>query len=377
MIDPKITVLMAVYNGGPFIQTAISCILAQTFTDFEFLIINDASCDDTLTKINAFQDKRIKVYSNKKNLGQTQSLNVGLQRACGKYIARLDVDDIPLPIWLEHQWAYCQKFPVATVVSAKAVVIDEQKRINKILQSATAYEEVILKSLVASPINHVGSFIKRDEILAIGGYDRTYKIAADYELWTKLIQKNKIIISNPEILIAIRHHAASLSQLERDKQDKEELLRIIPPHIEKLTGVKLNGEMAELLWLTIYRPERLPIGKIKEGAVLLRRIYSSFQGQGGIFPKLANKYVQILIKNLVGKRIISHIQTNNCSSIYEDIKALSPFLSGWWKWLLTVGQWLPLAVLKGILNWYNMLLRVRALCRIRRWGNSFLSEQRA
>ena len=100
MSKPLITVLMTVYNGQDYLRPALESVLAQTYKNFELLIIDDASSDDSLRIIKSYQDPRIAVYSNPQNLGQTRSLNVGLKFATGEYIARMDADDLVFSAWL-------------------------------------------------------------------------------------------------------------------------------------------------------------------------------------------------------------------------------------------------------------------------------------
>src|SRR4051812_9611665 len=89
---PEITVLMSVYNGALYVRQSIESILNQTFTDFEFLIVNDASKDATLEILKSYTDPRIKIITNAQNLGLIKSLNLGLREARGKYVARMDHD---------------------------------------------------------------------------------------------------------------------------------------------------------------------------------------------------------------------------------------------------------------------------------------------
>ncbi len=108
MNNPKITVLMPVYNEEKHIKKSVNSILKQTYENFEFLIINDASKDNTLSILNSYSDPRIKIINNKKNWGITRSLNIGLKKANGKYIARMDADDISFPKRLEEQFVFME-----------------------------------------------------------------------------------------------------------------------------------------------------------------------------------------------------------------------------------------------------------------------------
>ncbi|TNE70794.1 glycosyltransferase family 2 protein, partial [bacterium] len=101
--SPVITCLMSVYNGEEFLREAMDSILDQTYTNFEFLIINDGSTDDTVPIIESYDDPRIRLIHNEVNIGLTKSLNKGIGLAKGEYIARMDADDISLPERFERQ----------------------------------------------------------------------------------------------------------------------------------------------------------------------------------------------------------------------------------------------------------------------------------
>ena len=105
-MKPIVTVLMTVYDGKNYLHEAIESVLCQTFNDLEFLIIDDASTDNSVEIINSYNDSRIKLLINDNNIGQTASLNIGLSRAQGEYIARFDQDDVCLPKRLEEQLAF-------------------------------------------------------------------------------------------------------------------------------------------------------------------------------------------------------------------------------------------------------------------------------
>ena len=105
----KISVLMSVYNGEKYLREAIDSILNQTFTNFEFIIIDDASTDDSNAIIKKYTDKRIKLVENPQNMGLTKSLNRGLKISLGKYIARLDSDDLAFPNRLKEQYEFMEK----------------------------------------------------------------------------------------------------------------------------------------------------------------------------------------------------------------------------------------------------------------------------
>jgi len=240
---PKITVLMAVYNGEKCLRRTIDSILKQTFKDFEFLIINDCSTDNTLKVIHSFKDPRIKIHNNETNKGQTISLNIGLKHAKGKYIARMDADDLAMPQRLEKQYKFIVDNPKYTVVGSSCLVIDENNRKRSISQGISNYRNIIVKMLTASPLNHVSALMNKKEIIDAGGYDSDFIISADFDLWSKLVRSGKFITSLDETLSAYKVSTASLSHSYPQRKIVE-CSRIIKKNISHFAGVELSDEEA-------------------------------------------------------------------------------------------------------------------------------------
>lgn len=116
------SVIMAAYNAQEYIAEAIESILKQTFTDFEFIIIDDASTDNTSAIIHSYDDGRIKLIKNTVNLGLTKSLNIGLKHANGKYIIRTDADDVNLIDRFEKQIKYMESNPHIMLSSCSMII---------------------------------------------------------------------------------------------------------------------------------------------------------------------------------------------------------------------------------------------------------------
>src|SRR3712207_3671984 len=109
--SPKVTVLMAVYNGEAYLREAVDRILGQTFTDLEFLVVSDGSTDGSAEILRSYADPRLRVVENERNLKLIASLNRGLELARGEYVARMDADDVSLPDRLAKQVAYLEARP--------------------------------------------------------------------------------------------------------------------------------------------------------------------------------------------------------------------------------------------------------------------------
>ena len=218
---PIITVVMTVYNGEPFLEEAVQSILGQTFSDFEFLIVDDASDDNSLEIVrgHAKKDDRIKIIANKKNIGLTRSLIHAIETAEGEYIARQDCDDISAPQRLEKQLAFLEQNPDYGAVGTHAVKIDESGRV--IRKAIVPGPWMIIKYLLRfrNCFFH-GSmmFSKADYILA-GGYREFISAGQDYDFFLRLSKVRKIR-NLPEYLYSWRRSETSISSSKTATQYK-------------------------------------------------------------------------------------------------------------------------------------------------------------
>ena len=181
---PKISVVMAVYNGLPYLPQAMESILNQTLMDFEFIVVEDASLDDSLSVLRRYNDKRIRLIVNKKNLGLSRSLNKGLDAANGEYVARMDHDDISLPTRLAEQKAYLDTHPQIDVVGtwAQAFGLNQEQLWRYPVQD----EEIRAEMLFYPPIVHSSAMLRRMTFKKHKlRYDPKTQRAQDYELWAR------------------------------------------------------------------------------------------------------------------------------------------------------------------------------------------------
>lgn len=190
-MKPTITVLTTVYNGSLYLEKTIESILNQTFSDFDFLIIDDASTDNSVEIIKSYNDHRIVFIQNSKNIGQLASLNKGLKIAKGKYIARLDQDDVCLPKRLQEQYDFLVIHPRISIVSSWEYVIDSRgnrlREAKRCLDNYGAFLGYIVLGLC--PVWHPSVMFLKDDILKLNGYDASYGSSGDYELWSRIALK--------------------------------------------------------------------------------------------------------------------------------------------------------------------------------------------
>lgn len=211
MNPPAVTVLMTVFNAGKYLDPAIASIAGQTFQDWEFLIVDDASTDGSPAVAEgwASRDKRIRVIRNAANKGQTPCLNQGLREARGAWIARQDADDLSLPERFARQLAAAGD---AALIGTNGWIIDATNRVIGLLDAPLTQASIQATSPFLNPFMHTAVMARtqviRDEL---GGYDESFRIAQDYDLWARLIAANASA-NLPDRLVCYRHLATSLSK---------------------------------------------------------------------------------------------------------------------------------------------------------------------
>lgn len=219
MKNHKVTVLMSVYNGERYLKKAIDSILNQTFRDFEFLIINDGSSDSSAEILKGYNDPRIKVIDNKKNMGLTRSLNKGLRLARGEYMAREDANDISLPRRLEKQIAFLNSKPEYGLVGCWNYMIGTNKKIKDKVLFFTDHNDIVQTLLLANHFVHSSVMFRKECIKKLGGYNEDLKFAQDYDLWLRIAEHYKVA-NLKEFLHYWRYEKHGISSKMCEEQEK-------------------------------------------------------------------------------------------------------------------------------------------------------------
>ena len=210
-MSPQLSVIMSVYNGEHFLEESIHSILNQTFSDFEFIIINDGSKDASEKIILGFKDDRIRYIDNKINIGLIASLNKGLKLAKGQYIARMDDDDISLPTRFEKQVQYLDKNQNTFVLASKLVIINENGyEVDSWPEDLSAVSVNEIKQLLPK-INCIGhpTVMMRSDCLRNTNYSDKLKHSEDWGLWLNLLSNDFEIAKLNEVLLKYRVHKKS------------------------------------------------------------------------------------------------------------------------------------------------------------------------
>lgn len=217
---PAISVLMAVHNGEQFLAETLASVAAQTFAEYEFVIVDDASSDGSAAMLAeaARADQRIRVLTNDTNIGLTRSLNRGLGEANGEYIARIDADDVCLPQRLAVQLAYMRDHSEYAGITSGYEMIDAEGRL--LSRVSEPLNNLQVRWLLGwnPPAPHPTYFFKRcpeDDWPIL--YDERYRTAQDFDLWSRLTAHGPTA-RLPDILIQYRRHDGAITHAKRHEQ---------------------------------------------------------------------------------------------------------------------------------------------------------------
>tara|TARA_B100001287_G_scaffold238699_1_gene212271 strand:- start:6926 stop:7942 length:1017 start_codon:yes stop_codon:yes gene_type:complete len=246
--NPLCSVVMSVYNGDEFLPIAIESILQQTYKNFEFIIINDASTDNSLKTIQAYNDDRIIIIDNDKNIFLAASLNKGIKTSKGKYILRMDADDISMPDRLEKQVEYMERNPNIGISGTSSEIIGHGSGFGKYQQESN---QIKFNLLYECHLLHPTIIIRKDLIVEHQlYYDESYRKNQDYELFVRGISLTDYG-NLPDYLIKYRQTEENIKR-EVHNQNKN-ILNIQKQLFLKL-GLKINENE-----LSIYKSINLQI----------------------------------------------------------------------------------------------------------------------
>jgi glycosyltransferase involved in cell wall biosynthesis len=213
---PLVSVVMSVYNGAAYLREAMESILNQSYANFEFIIINDGSKDDSLSIIKSYTHPKIKLIDNEGNKGLIYSLNKGIAAAGGKYIARMDADDISLPKRLEKQVRFLEADPGLGVCGCDYIQFSENKETHS--EAFRTQDEIFGWMLFNASVVHPSlmiraSVLKEQDII----FNPEFKHAEDYELWSRLLFTCRFGAVN-ETLFKYREHSGQVTRVYHREQ---------------------------------------------------------------------------------------------------------------------------------------------------------------
>ena len=235
-MSPVVSILMPVYKTAPYLREAMDSILSQTFTDFELIILNDCSPDNADEILDTYTDSRIVRYKGEKNVGLSNILNVGIRMARGKYIARMDSDDLSMPDRLQIQVDYLDTHPGIDLVSVGMQLFGAKEE-NWIRERNP--DKVAIEALFHSPILHASSMWRRERFEENDLRFRQEMVPSeDYDLWTRAMVKGLRLVNLPLVLYRYRIHLAQATTrtdltAEKDRVVQQNYLRETLPNLSK------------------------------------------------------------------------------------------------------------------------------------------------
>lgn len=286
---PKVTVLMAVYNGERFVREAIESVLRQTFQDFEFLIVDDGSTDRSREVILSYHDPRICLLANERNLGLTASLNRGLAQARGTYIARQDADDVSESARLERQVACLDARTDLALLGTWYRKIGESGALLGKRRLPVDHVRARWCLLFFCPFVHASVMFRRSLVIdRVGLYDESFAYAQDYDLWSRTAEL--LPVANlPEYLVRIRTSASQMTATYGERL--LEGPRISVAHLAPLLGwnpADADQNMAAFanMHAVLYGDhERLRPLDVSEAMTQILRLVPAFVSETGLGPR--------------------------------------------------------------------------------------------
>jgi glycosyltransferase involved in cell wall biosynthesis len=314
------TVLMSVHNGLPFVTETVRSILTQTFRDFEFLIVDDASNDGTADYLRTLTDPRVRVISSSENIGLTAALNVGLREARGEYIARQDADDLSHPRRLELQLTYLAAHPACTALGTQARLIDGRGRPLGKKNFPLQHRSVRFAHLFDNAMAHSAVTFRKAAVEAIGGYDEAWSASQDYELWSRLSEAHELA-NLPERLVTLRVLDSSIT---RRHKRPELIRRVQATHYHRIFG--RSASEADLDLLGLFRARVVP-EKLREFRGMLDELVAAYEaGCPGIRTARDFRRMLSLLHERIGYNLLTLSRGAGLGELWRAIRLWPPAL---------------------------------------------------
>jgi len=302
-VTPKISVVLPLYNGEPYLRAAIDSILEQTERDFEFIIINDGSMDDGARIVRSYSDERI-IFVEQKNKGLVATLNRGIEMARASLIARMDQDDIAFPDRFALQLSWMEKHPEVGVLGTGIAFIDESGKLTRKKSTRGGSHAKIVEYLLnpgkGTLMPHPTVMMRKDIVLQAGGYNERFEYGEDIELWLRVLQLSKLHVLE-EVLLYYRLHQSSMCYAGKHLQLQSSILARICYYLRQqgLPDPSIGPDEAwsNMKKLVAGKIEKSQLVKINRSRAAISEVLSATHGVG--------KYLKLAYLLLSKPRLIS------------------------------------------------------------------------
>ena len=296
---------MPVRNEEKFVARAIKSILAQTYSDFEFIIVDDASTDNTVHVMKEFSDSRINLIQLEQNVGLPAALNAGLNVASGRWIARMDGDDVSDSSRLQIQREYLQAHPEIDVLGTNMSIVDESQRTHRRTHLPLEHYEIVWQSLFINPVAHPTVMMRKSTVLDVSGYLEESVYAEDFDLWLRLFSVARFH-NLPDFLYS---YTKPKHFLQRDLKSKDRSIRATRlKFITRLIGSHAYSKLAHHLVLipqTRSTRRRLSQHQVKQLVASLVSIYNAMIQAEYFHQEEIAKIRSLLAQNIMNASLLS------------------------------------------------------------------------
>lgn len=216
---PRVSVVMSTCNNAAFLPLALESIAQQTFTDFEWIVVDDGSTDETAAILARYTDVRLRRIVHGERQGLARSLNEAIALCRGTYIARMDGDDVALPGRLAQQVAFLDAHPAVGLLGTGFMYIDGSNAVQGVEPVFATDAEIRPRLLIHNCFGHGTVMVRREVLESVGGYDESYRFAQDYDLWLRIAERYEVA-NLPEFLYCWRKSGVSVTAMHGGEQEQ-------------------------------------------------------------------------------------------------------------------------------------------------------------
>lgn len=330
---PRVTVLLPVYNAARYVGQAVHSVLSQTFADFELIVVDDASSDESPRIVQSFDDPRIRFVRNDRNLGLTPTLNRGLALARGEFVARQDADDLSAPTRLEHQVAFLSSNAAVAVVGSWYTKIGENGELLGDRTLPTADAGIRWAMLSYCPMVHSAAMFRRDAIVALGGYDERFAYAQDFDLWSRVAKVHRLA-NVAEHLVRYRVLPTSLtatigdSSGEGARTSRENVRAVMETVGEPAPTADQHAEFCSLMFGEVLTLGSSRLAAVFDRAMRLLEVFCARPGSGA--EDAAG--IRADVESVLRERFVANLDTFDS----DDFRRIGVLLYGDASWLRLV-----------------------------------------
>ncbi len=299
-----ISVILPVYNASNYLKESIDSILNQTYTNFELIIINDGSTDESVEIIDQYLDSRIRIIHNETNLGLIATLNKGIDAAKGEFIARMDADDISLPLRFQKQIEFLYKNSSIDIVGSSYEIFGDE---NKIINLTTNSKQIEIELLFHNPICHPSVMWRVKSIIDTHmRFETNFIHNEDWAFWLTALEKGLKIANIPDVLLKYRFEGQNIT-VKNKHTTKERFINLYSYYLKPYYKI----DTFELHWsISHAQPQSYSIKELTNQFKLI---------ESSLYKK---KYNKVLIQNILSIKRIKLFYILTDKSVYKGLSFL-------------------------------------------------------